>query len=59
MHWLSEQDLQKLTRRQKPSAQMRVLRDAGIPFRVVDARPVVLMSDLGEAPKRKPKLRAV
>lgn len=43
--WLSDAQLRQYTRRQKPSAQRRVLDDAGIPYRMVDGRPVVLISD--------------
>ena len=52
MSWLSEAQLQELTRRTKPSAQRRVLDLAGIPYRLVDGRPVVLLSDLQQ---RRPR----
>ena len=39
--WLNEQQVADLTRRKRPSAQMRVLAESGIPFRQVDGRPIV------------------
>ena len=40
MH-LTDKQVAALTRRKQPAAQARVLLDAGIPFRMVDKRPVV------------------
>lgn len=55
--WLSEQQLQDLTRRVQRSAQVRVLDKAGIPYRLVDGRPVVLLSDLPVGSRRKSEVR--
>ena len=46
MTWLSERKIESLTRKRRPSAQARVLKEAGIPFRLVDGRPVVLERDI-------------
>ena len=46
MTWLTERRMVDLTRKRRPSAQIRVLREAGIPYRVVDGRPVVLERDI-------------
>jgi len=35
--WLTEKELERLTRRKRPSAQAQVLREAGIPYRRIDA----------------------
>ena len=43
---LSEQEVEALTLKRQPSAQVRALREAGIPFRVVSGRPVVARSVL-------------
>jgi len=47
--WLTEQEVADLTRRVKPAAQARVLLKVGIPFRMVDNRPIVLRSDIETA----------
>jgi hypothetical protein len=52
MMWLSETELQNLTKRVKPSAQVRELVRSGIPFRVVAGRPVVLKESL--LPSKQP-----
>jgi len=46
--WLKPKQLESLTGRKKPSAQMRVLResDPPIPFTVVNGKPIVMVSDL-------------
>jgi hypothetical protein len=46
MTWLSDKEVAKLTRKKRPSAQIRVLRDGGIQFRVVDGRPIVPRSEI-------------
>ena len=46
MSWLSDKEVAKLTRKKRPSAQIRVLRDDGIRFRVVDGRPIVPRSEI-------------
>lgn len=38
---LTEQEIQALTRKVRPSAQIRALREAGIPHKVVAGWPVV------------------
>lgn len=39
--WLTDEEVEALTRRQRPTAQARVLLQSGIPFRMVDGRPIV------------------
>lgn len=39
--WLTDKEVEQLTRRKQAAAQMRVLEDAGVPFVMVDKRPVV------------------
>ena len=57
--WLTQQ-LESLTGRKKPGAQMRVLResDPPIPFTVVNGKPIVMVSDLSrkEADSFEPQL---
>jgi hypothetical protein len=53
---LTEKELERLTRRKRPSAQAQVLREAGIPYWMVDGRPVVLKDSLY---REKPKGRLV
>jgi hypothetical protein len=57
--WLTDEQLIELTRRKQPRAQIRILNEAGIPYRIVAGRPVVLRSDLTEheEPRSKVKLR--
>lgn len=54
--WLSEQQLAELTRRSKAGAQRKVLEQAGIPYRLVDGRPVVLLSDLQQTRGRRERV---
>lgn len=54
--WLSDKQVMKLTRRKRPSAQRRVLVEAGIPFDMVDGRPMVLKDSLSQKEKPKGKL---
>lgn len=39
--WLTDKQLERLTRRKRPRAQAQVLREAGIPYSMVDGRPIV------------------
>ena len=55
MH-LTDKQVAALTRRKQPAAQARVLLDAGIPFRMVDKRPVV-RSDYDAQNPPEPQLR--
>jgi len=55
--WLTDKQLEKLTRRKRPRAQASVLREAGISFDMVDGRPVVLKDSLSR--NQKPKGRLV
>lgn len=61
MNWLTDRQLVALTRRRQPAAQIRVLREAGIPHRVVDGRPVVMAADVAPGGERRdtqgPRLR--
>lgn len=55
--WLTERQLEKLTRRKRPTAQATILREAGIPYSMVDGRPIVMSDQLvPRAIKQKPKL---
>lgn len=38
---LDDSEVKALTRRVRPTAQARVLKDSGIPYRMVSGRPVV------------------
>lgn len=55
--WLTEKQLEALTRRKRPTAQADVLRQAGIPYDMVDGRPIVLKDSLSR--REKPKGRLV
>ena len=57
--WLTEAQVERLTRRKRPSAQMAVLAEAGIRFTVADGRPVVMVSalDLVAESKSRPQVR--
>lgn len=55
--WLSEKEVEKLTRRKRPKAQEEVLRKAGIPYNMVDGRPIVLKDSM--LPQEKPKGKLV
>lgn len=58
--FLSEKEVQKLTRRKQPAAQCRVLRESGIAYRLVDGRPVVNKSEFEPSTlPPEPKLRLV
>jgi len=54
--WLTDKQLEALTRRKRPSAQAQVLLEAGIPFDMVDGRPVVLKDSLSRRERPKGKL---
>ena len=54
--WLIDNQVAELTRRKRPSAQIRLLAESGIPFDVVDGRPVVLKESLSHREKPKGKL---
>lgn len=45
---LTELELQQITRKVRPSAQARVLRESGIPFKMVAGWPVVARAALVE-----------
>lgn len=53
MTWLSDKEVARLTRKKRPSAQIRVLVDAGIPFRVVDGRPIVVETHVSPASDKR------
>lgn len=58
--WLSDKELQDLTRRKQPAAQVRVLREAGIVYRMVDGRPVVARAQFEQTERPpEPKLRLI
>lgn len=57
--WFTESEIEALTRRKRPSAQARVLQQAGIPFQMVDNRPLVMRDYAAHTPKPEPKLRLV
>jgi hypothetical protein len=58
--WLSDEQLRQFTRRKRPSAQIRVLVQAGLrpgkDFLVVDGRPIVVETALPHHEKRVRKL---
>ena len=45
---LTDDELTRLTRKARPSAQIRALREAGIPLKVISGRPVVARAALIE-----------
>jgi hypothetical protein len=49
--WLTDKQLERLTRRKRPQAQAQVLREAGIPFDMVDGRPIVAKNWQAEKPR--------
>lgn len=55
--WLSDEEIRVMTRRVKPSAQKRVLEGDGIPYRMVDGRPMVLRSDVMPQRRRREAVR--
>jgi hypothetical protein len=54
--WLTDDQVAELTKRKRPSAQMRQLAKDGIPFREVSGRPIVVERDLVATQKRIKKL---
>lgn len=54
--WLTQAQLVELTRRKRPSAQAKALIEAGIPFRIVSGRPIVVESDLSTERKQVKRL---
>jgi Domain of unknown function (DUF4224) len=54
--WLTEKQVERLTRRKRPSAQASVLREAGIHYDWVDGRPVVMKDSLTHREKPKGRL---
>jgi hypothetical protein len=54
--WLTDKQLESLTRRKRPRAQAQVLREAGIPYDMVDGRPVVLKDSLSRRERPKGQL---
>lgn len=59
--WLSEKELRQITGRKRPSAQIRVLEESRIQFRVVNGRPIVPRSEIDHtrADNFQPQLRLV
>ncbi len=55
--WLTETQVESLTNRKRPSAQARVLKDAGIPYRLVDGRPIVVDKDVAPSEPRFQRVR--
>lgn len=57
--WLSDKQLADLTRAKRVKKQVEVLTAARIPFRMVNERPVVLVSDLQTVAESttRPKVR--
>ena len=56
MIWLTDKQLESLTRRKRPRAQAQVLREAGIPYDMVDGRPVVLKDSLSRRERPRGQL---
>jgi hypothetical protein len=50
--WLSREQLESLTGKKRPSAQIRVLIDSGIRFRVVAGRPIVTEAAIDGSEKK-------
>ena len=44
--WLSDEEVAALTKRKRPSDQVKILLRDGVPFRMVAGRPIVLESAL-------------
>lgn len=44
--WLTEKQVEKLTKKKRPKAQARELDRSGIPYRIIAERPVVLVQNL-------------
>lgn len=55
--WLTDPELRFLTNRRRPSAQARVLRAAGIPFRMIDGRPIVERGAVVASQDSRPQVR--
>lgn len=53
--WLTEKQVQELTKKKRPSAQIRVLVEAGVPFQVIAGRPIVVASDLKSRDEKRPR----
>lgn len=49
--WLTDKEVQRLTRKKRPSAQARVLAEAGIEYRMVDNRPLVPVDQFKQQPQ--------
>lgn len=49
--FLSDKEVESITRRKRGDAQARVLLDAGISFRMVDGRPLVPAEQFQHTPK--------
>lgn len=49
--WLSDEQLEALTRRKQTAAQVKELTRSGIPFCMVADRPVVFLQDLSAVPQ--------
>ena len=54
--WLTDKQVAELTRIKRSSAHIWVLAESGIPFDVVEGRPVVLKESLSHREKSKGKL---
>jgi hypothetical protein len=54
--WLTEKQLERFTGRKRPTAQARVLREAGIPHHLVAGRPMVLKENIKNQTKPKGRL---
>lgn len=58
--WLSEEQLRDLTGKKQRAAQIRILDTASpmpIPYRIVNGRVIVCLSDLEQQSSREPRLR--
>lgn len=54
--WLSKEQVEELTQRKRYSAQIKVLVESGIPFKVVAGRPIVVEKALYESEKKVRRL---
>lgn len=55
--WLTAAQLERLTGRKRPSAQIEVLRESGIAFTVVNGKPIVMPESLIPRQSNGPRLR--
>jgi hypothetical protein len=56
--WLSDDQLKDFTKRKRVDGQCQVLNEAGIPYRMVAGRPIVMLADIGQSVQpARPRVR--